>query len=192
MLSERRSARRKEHSISPSSTFSWTKKKKKNPRKSQTTVDSHKTHPGFWESFCSEFGAWYVMLVGMLKLSSEVNFSSNTMRIHSFCVGPAAVPKIEGGGGAIGVGGGGWWRDGILFKTALSWPGEQSRDIVSARMFLNLVVQPDYDTRSKKKKKKFFKKVNRRKLAAQQPMCVCVCVSELAQFPGRISQTNVC
>lgn len=47
------------------------KKKKKNPTKSQTTVDS-KTHPHFWESYCSEFGAWYVMLVGTLKPSSEL------------------------------------------------------------------------------------------------------------------------
>lgn len=83
------------------------KKKKENPHKSQTTVDS-KTHPHFWESYCSEFGAWYVMLVGMLKLSSEVNFSSNTMRIHGFCVRRPTVPKIEaGGGGSGGEAGGG-------------------------------------------------------------------------------------
>ena len=71
------------------------KKKIKNPRKSQTTVDS-KTHPHFWESYCSEFVAWYVMLVGMLKLSSEVNFSSNT----ASAIDSPLCQRWRGGGAA--------------------------------------------------------------------------------------------
>lgn len=64
------------------------KNKKTKSSKSQTTADS-KTRPRFWESYCSEFGAWYVMLVGLLKLSgynSNCTSGSDTMRIRSFCV----------------------------------------------------------------------------------------------------------
>lgn len=57
-----------------------------------------KTHPHFWESYRGEFGAWYVVSVCMLKLSGEADSSSSTMRIHSFSVGRAAVPKDRGVG----------------------------------------------------------------------------------------------
>lgn len=45
-------------------------------------------------------------------------------------------------------------------------------------MFLTLVVQPDYDTRTKKKSK--LREISG---GTASEACVCVCVLELAQFP---------
>lgn len=64
LLQRGSSVKRKEHS----SRGSTSSEKKKKASKSQATAES-KTHPHFWESCWSEFGAWYVMLLGLVKLS---------------------------------------------------------------------------------------------------------------------------
>lgn len=104
-----RPVKRKEHSHRLRSTSS-----KKNSKR-QVTEES-KTHPHFWESCWSEFGEWYVMLVGLLKQSryncmcssiqGTVNLSLPfwyTMRIHGLWVWRLTVPKIGVGAEWAGV-----------------------------------------------------------------------------------------
>lgn len=95
---------------------------RKKSSKSQAT-EEFKTHPHFWESCWSEFGAWYVMLVGLLKLSrynnSQLDFSS---LVHNEDSQPLAMTTDCGKDRGVGGGVTGGWGNAILFKTALSLP----------------------------------------------------------------------